>query len=185
MSLYLITGGARSGKSRYAEALARHFGGERVSYLATLAPHDEEMRRRISRHQRRRPGDWQTIESPLNLSAAVEKARYDTLLIDCLSGFVSNVLLKFEAEGEEKAVDAVLDAVAELLETLPPSKTTLIVTNEVGDSVVPAYPLGRWYRDALGLANQRVAAAASAVSLVTVGIPKTLKGTFPEVVNEL
>ena len=186
MSLYLITGGARSGKSRYAEALARHIGGERVSYLATLAPHDEEMRRRISRHQQRRPDTWQTVEAPLNLSAAVEEARYDTLLIDCLSGFVSNVLLKFEAEGEEEAVDAALNAVAELLETLPPSpQTTIIVTNEVGDSVVPAYPLGRWYRDALGLANQRVAAAASAVSLVTVGIPKTLKGTFPEVSSEL
>ena len=120
--IYLITGGARSGKSRYAETLARHFGREEVSYLATLAPHDDEMRRRITRHQQRRPDNWQTVESPLNLSAAVGEARFDTLLIDCLSGFVSNILLKFEEVGEEAAVNAVLDAVAEVLETLKASE---------------------------------------------------------------
>ena len=182
--IYLITGGTRSGKSRYAEALARHFGSERVSYLATLAPHDDEMRRRIARHQQRRPETWQTVESS-NLSAAVAEAKHDTLLIDCLSGFVSNVLLESEEAGEEAAVNTVLDAVAEVLETLQVSnKTVIVVTNEVGDGVVPAYPLGRWYRDALGLANQRVATVADAVSLVTVGIPQTLKGTFPEVNDE-
>ena len=177
---YLITGGARSGKSSYAEKLARHLGGDEVTYLATLAPSDEEMLRRIDRHRAQRPERWETVETTLELARVLTESQHDTLLIDCLSGFVSNLVLHHEAAGEEAVVNAVLDAIAELLGALTKlDKTLIIVTNEVGNGVVPAYPLGRWYRDALGLANQRVALHADAVSLVTVGIPQTLKGDFP------
>ena len=178
--IYLITGGARSGKSSYAERLARHFGGDKVTYVATLEPTDAEMTRRIKRHQAQRPDAWETLESPLNLATALQQAQHPTILVDCLSGFVSNILLAHEQGGEEAAVTAVLKAVEGLCKTLSKlDRTVIVVTNEVGDGVVPPYPLGRWYRDALGLANQRVAHVADAVSLVTVGLPQALKGDFP------
>ena len=189
-ALILITGGARSGKSRYAEALARHYGKDDVLYLATLGAGDDEMARRVARHRARRPESWQTVETfeaPRAVAEAIREADTATnasvILLDCLSGWVSNVLLEHEAEGEEAAVAEVLRATKDLLDVIRRTrKTVIIVTNEVGDGVVPAYPLGRWYRDALGLVNQRIAEAAAVVSLVTVGIPTTLKGTPPEVV---
>ena len=183
-TLYFITGGARSGKSRYAEALAKHLGQDNVTVIATLEPLDDEMQRRIAGHKRRRPAPWRTLEAPLELTQAVLQAPTQTILIDCLSGFVSNLLLEHEAEGEQAVLDKVSEAVDELIKTLKRSqKTVVMVSNEVGGGVVPAYPLGRWYRDVLGLANQRVAAAADAVSLVTVGLPKGLKGLSPELVE--
>lgn len=178
--LFLVTGGARSGKSRYAESLASHFGGKEVTYIATLTPSDEEMQRRIERHKNRRPRTWRTVEAPLSVAEAIAASDTPVVLLDCLSGFVSNLLLESEREGEEAAVAAILAATDELLSAIrETAKTILVVTNEVGDGVVPAYPLGRWYRDALGLANQRVAAAADSVGLMTVGIPLVLKGSFP------
>jgi adenosyl cobinamide kinase/adenosyl cobinamide phosphate guanylyltransferase len=183
-SLILLTGGARSGKSRYAEALAHHFGSEfgseEVCYVATLKPRDDELQRRVARHRQRRSPTWRTVEAPLGVAATVREAGEPVLLVDCLSGFVSNVLLEHEKQGEEAAVEAVLSEVENLLEAIKASsKTVIIVSNEVGSGVVPAYPLGRWYRDALGLANQRVAQAADAVALLTVGIPQLLKGRLP------
>ncbi len=179
--LYFITGGARSGKSRYAEALAKHLGQDNITVIATLEPLDDEMARRVAKHKARRPANWRTLEAPLDLPRAVLRAPTETVLADCLSGFVSNLLLKHEAEGEEAALEQVLGAVDALIRAVKQSrKTVIVVSNEVGGGVVPAYRLGRWYRDALGLANQRVAAAADAVSLVTVGLPKRLKGALPE-----
>lgn len=182
MSLYLITGGARSGKSCYAEALAQTLGGDDVLYIATLEAKDEEMRRRAARHRRQRPAVWRTAEVPLEVAAIITKSLEEVVLLDCLSGFVSNLLLRFEDLGEEGALEAVLKAVDNLTNTLNTShRQIVVVTNEVGQGVVPAYPLGRWYRDALGLSNQRVAQAADAVCVMTVGLPQVLKGTFPEV----
>lgn len=177
--LFLVTGGARSGKSHYAEGLVKNFGGE-VAYVATLEPRDEEIGRRIERHKARRPQDWRTVETSLDVAATVEGSGEPVILLDCLSGWVSNLLLAHEEQGEEAILDAVLSAVGELLEAIRASeKTVVVVTNEVGGGVVPAYHLGRWYRDALGLANQRVAASADAVCLLSVGIPLVLKGEFP------
>jgi adenosyl cobinamide kinase/adenosyl cobinamide phosphate guanylyltransferase len=177
---YLITGGVRSGKSSFAEVLAKHFNGE-VLYIATLESSDEEMKRRIAKHQSRRPESWRTLETRFDITKAVQEASENIALVDCLSGFVSNVLLEYEQEGEEAVIEKVLESISELTTVLrATSKTVIIVTNEVGSGVVPPYPLGRWYRDALGLANQCVAKAADAVALVTVGIPQTLKGTFPD-----
>jgi adenosylcobinamide kinase / adenosylcobinamide-phosphate guanylyltransferase len=155
--VYLITGGVRSGKSSYAEALANYFGDE-VLYIATLEPSDEEMKSRITKHQTRRPRHWRTLETKFALAQSIRECSESVILIDCLSGFVSNVVLEHESLGEEAVVEKVLQAVSELTDAL-----------------------GRWFRDALGLANQRVAKVADAVALVTVGIPQTLKGKFPDV----
>lgn len=186
--LILITGGARSGKSRYAEALVRHFltGSETALYLATLEAGDEEMASRIARHRTQRPKEWRTVETPLEPARAVSESPERVVLIDCLSGYVSNLLLRDETVTGDVATDMVLRAVETLLDTVRSSdKTVVVVTNEVGGGVVPAYPLGRLYRDALGLANARVAAAADAVVLCTVGLHQTLKGTLPEVSYEV
>lgn len=178
--LFLVTGGARSGKSRYAEELVESFG-DKVSYVATLEAGDAEMSRRVERHKSRRPRSWRTVEAPLDVVEAIAGSEEPVVLLDCLSGWVSNLLLAHEDDGEEEVLDTVVGAVEELLSMVRESeKTVVVVTNEVGSGVVPAYPLGRWYRDVLGLANQRVAAEADAVCLMAVGIPLVLKGSFPE-----
>jgi adenosyl cobinamide kinase/adenosyl cobinamide phosphate guanylyltransferase len=178
---YLITGGVRSGKSSYAEALATYFA-DKVLYIATLQPSDEEMQRRIAKHEAQRPKSWRTLEVNLELPRAIQNASEKVVLVDCLSGFVSNILREHEGAGEDVVIEKVLESTAELASILQAStKTIIIVTNEVGYGVVPEYPLGRWFRDALGLANQRVAKIADGVSIVTVGIPQTLKGIFPDV----
>ena len=184
--LVLVTGGARSGKSHYAERLAAHFtNGERVLYLATLEALDDEMVRRIETHQKRRPEAWRTLTTPLSPAAALLEAPEKVVLLDCLSGFVSNLVLQHEAESEEVTLQRVTEAVKELLSVAKrSSKVVVVVTNEVGSGVVPPYPLGRLFRDALGAANARVAAAADAVSFCVVGLPQTLKGRLPEVTLE-
>ena len=182
--LIVVTGGVRSGKSRYAEALVTHFLGTEGNalYLATLAAGDDEMARRVELHRARRPVTWRTLETPLEPATALRGGAENVVLLDCLSGFVSNVLLEREADGEEVVIEAVIKGVDELVHAVKAaSKTVVIVTNEVGSGVVPAYPLGRLYRDALGLANARVAAAADAVALCVVGLPQTLKGKLPVV----
>ena len=181
-----MTGGARSGKSRYAETLAQHFaaqsGAEEALYIATLDASDGEMERRIVQHRARRPASWRTVETRLEVARTVREAREEVILLDCLSGFVSNLLLDHENRGEVAALDAISEAVGEVVNMVRmSSKTIIIVSNEVGSGVVPTYPLGRWYRDALGAANARVARACDAAALMSVGIPQVLKGTLPEV----
>lgn len=181
--LFLVTGGARSGKSRYAEELVGVLGGE-VAYVATLESGDEEMGRRIERHKSRRPGTWRTVEAPHDVAEAIAGLEEPAILLDCLSGWVSNLLLAHEEDGEEAVLNTVVGAVDGLLSVFRESgKTGVIVTNEVGGGVVPDHRLGRWYRDALGIANQRVAAEADAVCLMAVGIPLVLKGRFPNADN--
>lgn len=184
--LVLVTGGARSGKSHYAERLAAHFArGESVLYLATLEALDDELLRRVGTHRARRPAAWRTLETPLSPAAALREAPEKVVLLDCLSGFVSNLVLQHEHDGEAVALQRVAEAVEELVRVAKSSgKVVVIVTNEVGSGVVPPYPLGRLFRDALGAANARVAGAADAVSLCVVGLPQTLKGEFPEVTLE-
>jgi adenosyl cobinamide kinase/adenosyl cobinamide phosphate guanylyltransferase len=180
MELILVTGGARSGKSRYAEAVASRLAGEAVTYIATAAGGDEEMARRIRMHRERRPAGWVTVEAQRDAGAAVAAAGTSVVLLDCLALLASNALLAAEPDGEAAAVSAVLAEADRLLQRAEERAGTLIVvTNEVGLGVVPASPLGRWFRDALGLANQRVAAAAATVVLTVAGIPMTVKGTPP------
>ncbi|WP_322495387.1 bifunctional adenosylcobinamide kinase/adenosylcobinamide-phosphate guanylyltransferase [Chloroflexus sp.] len=171
-TVVLFTGGARSGKSRCAERYVARLS-EQVMYVATATAGDDEMRERISRHRARRPPTWSTREAPVNVAAALaDLTPGSVVLLDCLSLLVSNLLLANESD-PEPAIDRELD---DLLAMVAQRDLTLIaVTNEVGMGIVPAYPLGRQYRDLLGLANQRVAAAAAEVYLVVGGIPVELR----------
>jgi adenosylcobinamide kinase/adenosylcobinamide-phosphate guanylyltransferase len=166
--IVLFTGGARSGKSMRAEQYAERLGRP-VVYLATAEAGDDEMRARIAQHQRRRPVSWATLEAPTAVVTALHTLQVGTVvLIDCLSLLVSNLLLAHEAD-PASAVDAEIAAL--LAATRERDLTLIVVTNEVGMGIVPAYPLGRAYRDLLGRANQQVAAAATEVYLLVCGIP--------------
>ena len=176
--LTFILGGARSGKSTLAEQLAAR--GERVLYVATAEGRDEEMRRRIAAHRAARPEHWDTLEEPLELVAALRpiRDRYDTVLVDCLTLWVSNLLLQRQAAGaaEDAIEERVLNAARELLQLVAISGGGwIMVSNEVGLGVVPGSPLGRAYRDLLGRVNQLVAAQAREVYLMVAGLPLQVK----------
>ena len=177
--LTLITGGARSGKSAFAESLAARTGLP-VTYIATLdatlEPPDEEMRDRIARHRARRPATWRTIEAGSDLAAAVSSAaESDAILLDCIAVWTSNRLLALRDEQPAPAALAALgEALARDLAALlgviaARGGPTIIVTNEVGDGLVPPYALGRAYRDLLGRVNQHLSRAASQAYLVVAG----------------
>ena len=177
--IYLVTGGARSGKSAFAESLAKDLGQDRVLYVATLSESDSEMIKRIARHRRLRPAAWRTLEIISELD--FNKISEEVILFDCLSGFVSNILISHEDIEDEELIGLVLRKVSGLTTAARKHKKTLIVvTNEVGSGIVPAYKLGRVFRDALGLANQYVAKQADNVASMTVGIKIVLKGEFPD-----
>jgi adenosylcobinamide kinase/adenosylcobinamide-phosphate guanylyltransferase len=206
-----VTGGARSGKSTFAERLAAQraepFGG-RVTYLATSETNDVEMAARVAAHRAARPAAWTTVECPLEVPAAVREhggagaqagpaasggpAGSPVFLLDCVTFWVTNLLFADGAFGgstppdegfnydkdllpadEERAASARVSAgVADLLAALAETGATMIaVSNEVGLGVVPEYPLARLYRDQLGWANQRLAAAADRVFFLVAGLP--------------
>jgi adenosylcobinamide kinase / adenosylcobinamide-phosphate guanylyltransferase len=182
----LLLGGARSGKSSFAERLAEQ-SGRSVAYIATAQASDTDMRQRIQRHQAARPSHWQTIEEPLHLASAVQQAASvaDVLLLDCITTWLGNWLM---AQGEQDLEESTLrsahlyervlaetDTFLASVAALPSTKTLLAVSNEVGLGIVPAYPLGRVYRDLLGLVNQRLATAAQRAYLLVAGIPVDLK----------
>lgn len=168
MILY-VTGGARSGKSSFAEARAAAVGGA-VTYLATAQAFDDEMTERIRRHRADRPAAWTTVEEPIKVVQAVQNAESPTLLLDCLSLWVSNMLL---AEWTDAAM---LDAVGGLLAAARARPgLTVLVSNEVGLGIVPDNALARRYRDVLGWANQRCAAASDEAFVLVSGLPLRLK----------
>jgi adenosyl cobinamide kinase/adenosyl cobinamide phosphate guanylyltransferase len=158
--LIFLLGGARSGKSR----LAVELGGPRAAFVATGTPSDDEMAERIARHRDARPAGWRTIEEPRDLAralAALEPG--ETAIVDCLSLWVSNLL---EDTAEEEIVSlAERDAAAFAAR----DGLTVVVSNEVGMSIVPMHPVGRAYRDALGRVNAVWAAAADESYLVVAG----------------
>ncbi|ADY27715.1 Adenosylcobinamide-phosphate guanylyltransferase (plasmid) [Deinococcus proteolyticus MRP] len=168
--LVFVTGGARSGKSSFAERLAAGRGGP-VTYLATAQAFDGEMRERIARHRVDRPAGWSTVEEPLDVPAALAAAAPGTVLLDCLSLWVSNLMLAGWSDG------AVLDAAARLLTAARQREgLTVLVTNEVGFGIVPENALARRYRDLLGWVNQRCAAESDQAWLLVSGLPLALKG---------
>jgi adenosylcobinamide kinase / adenosylcobinamide-phosphate guanylyltransferase len=174
----LILGGVRSGKSRYAQRLAEV--SKRVTFVATAERRDdEEMLKKIERHRAERPAHWKTIEEPLNLAHVVRSAAADcdVLLIDCLTLFASNLL---EAHGENLSLaQPEIDDLCAALQSA--SCTVILVSNEVGSGVVPAYAIGRRFRDLIGEINQRVAAVADSVLFMVAGLPLALKGSVREV----
>ena len=181
-NLTFILGGARSGKSALAEQRAREYG-ENVIYCATAEVLDHEMEDRVARHQSRRPQSWRTVEAPHGaagkLAAALKNRQADCVLFDCLSILTSNVLLSLDENvGEAEAFDALCARELDELFTLiaaHPETHWFLVSNEVGMGVVPAYKLGRTYRDLLGRANQAAAARAGEVIFMIAGIPLRIK----------
>lgn len=175
--LTLILGGARSGKSSYAETLAATMG-ERILYVATAEAKDDDMAARIAAHRLARPAGWQTLESPSRIAEAINRldAHPDAVLLDCLTLLVSNILLAQESEPEaviEAAVHSEIEALIAAQAQL--GVPMIVVSNEVGLGLVPPYRLGRVYRDILGRANQRLAASASKVIFMVAGLPMTIK----------
>ncbi|WP_161884156.1 bifunctional adenosylcobinamide kinase/adenosylcobinamide-phosphate guanylyltransferase [Deinococcus alpinitundrae] len=168
MILY-VTGGARSGKSSFAEARAIA-SGEAVTYLATAQPFDAEMTERIRRHRADRPAQWTTVEEPMDVQRALQSASTPTLLLDCLSLWVSNMLLLDWTD------QAILAAADELLSVARAhSGLIVLVSNEVGLGIVPDNALARRYRDVLGWVNQRCAAASDEAVVLVSGLPLQLK----------
>ncbi len=182
MSSRLITGGARSGKSRYAQHLAEKSGG-RVLFVATAVAGDEEMRRRIEQHRRERPSGWRTLEAATGIGREIPRALGDAelVIVDCITLLVSNVILKrvdeagvpTEAAATEREVS---QEIRELLDCIERADADfVIVTNEVGLGIVPANLISRLYRDLLGRANQMLAGAADEVVMMIAGLPMQVK----------
>jgi adenosylcobinamide kinase/adenosylcobinamide-phosphate guanylyltransferase len=166
----LITGGARSGKSRYAEERARE-AGARLLYLATAEAGDEEMARRIAAHRERRGLQWMTVEEPIELSRELLRrcGEVDCAQVDCLTLWMSNLLLLHDVEAVTKKIDELIDALTLL------DFHVFFVTNEVGSSIVPDNALARSFRDLAGWTNQRVAQVADEVILMVAGLPVFVK----------
>jgi adenosylcobinamide kinase/adenosylcobinamide-phosphate guanylyltransferase len=171
-NIILISGGARSGKSRYAEQQARELGPRRL-YIATAQAKDQEMRQRIEEHKKRRGNDWITIEEPLLLTETLlgQRAQTDCALVDCLTLWLSNLLLAYEAKSAQEKVEQFVETMRQLDFHL------ILVSNEVGWGIVPDNSLARQFRDLSGWANQRVAAVAREVVLMVTGIPMIVKKT--------
>lgn len=175
--LTLILGGARSGKSSYALKLAGAY--EDVLFVATAQAYDDEMKQRIERHKAERPFHWHTLEAPTNIGKAIleTKLNPELIVIDCLTLLASNVVLQLGDDVDVVAAEtAVLAEVETVVQTHQQINADMIViSNEVGLGVVPAYSLGRTYRDALGRANQHLAAQADDVLFMVAGLPMKVK----------
>ncbi len=168
----LVTGGAASGKSAFAERLCAQLGQRRL-YLATARKHGAEMDAKIARHRARRDASWRTIECDTDLNAVLAQPQdVDSILLDCLTLWLSNVM---EDGGD---IDAATDGLVAALNRC--HVPVVIVTNEVGQGIVPDNALARRFRDAQGILNQRIAVHCDLVVAVMSGLPLVLKGRLPE-----
>jgi adenosylcobinamide kinase/adenosylcobinamide-phosphate guanylyltransferase len=170
--MIFITGGCRSGKSRFALNYANQHFSKKI-YLATCEALDEEMARRIEDHKKLRGPEWQTTEEPLKVVEQVRRHRDkdEVILLDCITLWLSNLLLKWDDDSK------VVGEADRLIEAVKASQTSfLIVSNEVGMGIVPADPLSRRFRDLSGVINQKIAEVADTVILMVSGIPIFLKG---------
>jgi adenosylcobinamide kinase / adenosylcobinamide-phosphate guanylyltransferase len=171
--LTLVLGGARSGKSRYAESLIAALPSPWAppfAYIATAEAGDDEMAERIAVHRARRGSSWETIEAPRDLVAAIQSSRHRPVLVDCLTLWLSNLMLAgADIEVETAQLERVVAATGAPI---------VLVANEVGYGLVPDHPLGRRFRDLQGVLNQRIAASAARVVLVVAGLPLAVKGTL-------
>ncbi|WP_374526656.1 bifunctional adenosylcobinamide kinase/adenosylcobinamide-phosphate guanylyltransferase [Sphingopyxis sp.] len=167
--IHLILGGARSGKSRHAQAIAEAFDGALV-FIATGEAHDAEMAARIDRHRADRGARWRTVEAPLALAEAIRRssASDHLLLIDCLTLWTSNLM-----HAGRNVAETTAGLIAALRAVPGPA---ILVANEVGLGIVPDNALARAFRDAAGQMNQAVAAAADRVTFVAAGLPMIMKG---------
>src|SRR6185503_7089673 len=177
--LILLLGGARAGKSTYAMRLAQdeRASGDEICYIATAQGLDEDMTKRIARHRAERPTHWRTIEEPCEIDEALRQAsEAGIVIVDCLTLFVSNWLMRHKDEHEcEQFVRRITSNFLTIARTR--QQTIICVSNEVGLGVVPDTNLGRVFRDLLGRVNQEFAAAADEVYLLMAGLPLQLKPT--------
>ena len=167
-----VIGGCRSGKSRYALETAGNVAGSRKIFIATCVPHDAEMQQRVDRHQKERGQDWQTLEAPVDLPRAVAESsrQADVLLIDCLTLWISNLLLTIEDD------ELIAERIFSLARNLgSASCPVVLVSNEVGTGIVPENQLARRFRDLVGTANQTIAEQADKVVWMVAGIPVQIK----------
>jgi adenosylcobinamide kinase / adenosylcobinamide-phosphate guanylyltransferase len=171
--LTLVLGGARSGKSRYAESLIAALPSPwrpPWAYIATAEAGDDEMAERIAVHRARRGSSWETIEAPRDLAGALQSCRHRPVLVDCLTLWLSNLMLaSVDIDAETAQLERVVAATGAPI---------VLVANEVGYGLVPDHPLGRRFRDLQGVLNQRIAARAARVVLVVAGLPLAVKGTL-------
>jgi adenosyl cobinamide kinase/adenosyl cobinamide phosphate guanylyltransferase len=166
MTLTLVIGGARSGKSRHAEGLVVARPAP-WTYIATAEAHDAEMRERIAQHQARRGAGWTTIDAPIALPEMIREAPDAPVLVDCLTLWLSNLML-----GDHDLAGPIDDLEAALRER---RAMTVVVTNEVGHGIIPETAIGRAFRDEQGRLNQRIAARAGTVIFMVAGLPLTVK----------
>lgn len=175
----LVTGGARSGKSSYAESI--YNGLHDVTYIATSRVYDDEMKDRVMMHRASRPAEWRTFEENYDLYKAVDNTK--NYLLDCLTILTSNIMFDITGETEKitlelqkQVEDTVLTEIKKLIDKVKETNASLVmVTNEIGSSIVPEHHVSRVYRDIIGRINQKVAAMCDEVYFVTCGLPLRLK----------
>ena len=169
--LYFITGGARAGKSSFAERLANRLKGKRA-YIATAQALDPEMTARIQQHRERRGNAWDTFEEPLDAAGLLTRlnGQYQVILFDCLTLWLSNIMARSE---EDEAITAQCRKLVESIKDFDGDR--VLVSNEVGLGIVPDNPLARRFRDLAGILNQRMAQAADEVYFMAAGIPMRIK----------
>lgn len=171
--IIFVTGGARSGKSDFVQELAEKLEGKRL-FIATAEALDDEMKERIQKHQEKRGDRWNTLEEPLDLGNAIRSVSnsYRTILVDCLTVWLSNLLMEYKDEDEiiSEMMDDFFTSMDDFEETI------IVVSNEVGLGIVPDNELARIYRDKLGFLNQRMAKRADHVYVLFSGIPVKIKG---------
>lgn len=177
-TLALILGGARSGKSSYAQSLAEATG-KPVTFIATAEALDDEMSARIQKHRAERPATWETLEIPFDIASQLHRVKSKVVLLDCVTLLISNLLMQFMKDDrvdEAPFMVAVQEEINELVRRLRVGEQDwLLISNEVGLGLVPPYQMGRVYRDAIGWANQRLAREADTVIFMVAGIPTTIK----------
>ena len=175
--IILVTGGARSGKSDFAESLAASLDGQKA-YIATAEVTDEEMARRVSAHKKRRPADWITAEVPRHLSDVLPQLfiKADVILIDCLTVYVATLLYDYRECLPRVIEDRAGEEMREILRLLRQSgKSVILVTNEVGSGIVPPDAVSRLFRDVAGRVNRLAAAEADEVYLSVSGLAVEIK----------
>jgi adenosylcobinamide kinase/adenosylcobinamide-phosphate guanylyltransferase len=168
----LVIGGCKSGKSRHALELSEKISKTKRIFIATSVPLDDEMTKRIDRHKQQRDKSWETVEAPIELSAAIHAAnkKGNVILIDCLTLWINNLLMK------NKNPDGINQYVDELIYSIKETKGSIIlVSNEVGAGIVPENSLARQFRDLAGLTNQKIAQCADRVIWMVAGIPVSIK----------
>lgn len=172
--IIFVTGGCRSGKSRFASAYANEHFQDRV-FVATATALDDEMAERIKAHQANRGADWTTIEEPIEIGNALGSIRSecDVVLIDCMTLWISNLLAV--GEDEQKILGKAETLVKQIQRISP---TVIVVSNEVGYGIVPENKLARQFRDITGSVNQKLAACADVVVWTVAGLPQVIKGDF-------